>query len=188
MVSAVKTFDYIISAFISSILQHILFDSLFHWIVPVCYYRWGMTCNSSFFAFASVLLHFCTSCEKLAGDEMFFNIFKKMTIDEGALACLECSQRQWKIIISSVAYEYSCIKVVLKKNAFFPTWAQFHQHSLSSFYAHRSQVHKKRQSSQLCHLALLGPTSVKAVHRTLMKLTPGINFINSLVPSANVPL
>ncbi len=119
MVSAVKTFDYIISAFISSILQHILFDSLFHWIVPVCYYRWGMTCNSSFFAFASVLLHFCTSCEKLAGDEMFFNIFKKMTIDEGALACLECSQRQWKIIISSVAYEYSCIKVVLKKTHFF---------------------------------------------------------------------
>ncbi len=32
----------------------------------------------------------------------------------------------------------------------------------------------KRQSSQQCHLALLGPTSVKAASKTLVKLTPGV--------------
>ncbi len=32
---------------------------------------------------------------------------------------------------------------------------------------------QKRQSSQQCRLALLGPTSVKAVRKTLVKLTPG---------------
>jgi len=34
-------------------------------------------------------------------------------------------------------------------------------------------MRKKRQSSQQCHLALLGPTSVKAAHKKLVKLTPG---------------
>jgi len=34
--------------------------------------------------------------------------------------------------------------------------AQFHQHSTYSFYARRSRMRKKRQSSQQCHLALLG--------------------------------
>ncbi len=32
---------------------------------------------------------------------------------------------------------------------------------------------KKRQSSQQCHLALLGPASVKPARKTLVKLTPG---------------
>jgi hypothetical protein len=32
-------------------------------------------------------------------------------------------------------------------------------------------MRKKRQSSQQCHLALLGRTSVKAAHKTLVKLT-----------------
>jgi hypothetical protein len=44
------------------------------------------------------------------------------------------------------------------------TWGQFHQHFTRNFYARRSQIRKKRQSSQQCHLALLGLTSVKAVH------------------------
>ncbi len=46
----------------------------------------------------------------------------------------------------------------------------------------RSQIlnAQKRQSSQQCHLALLGPTGVKAVHRVLMKLTPGVHFTNIL--------
>jgi len=30
----------------------------------------------------------------------------------------------------------------------------------------------KRQSCQQCHLALLGPTIVKAAHKTLVKFTP----------------
>jgi len=33
-------------------------------------------------------------------------------------------------------------------------------------------MRKKRQSSQQCHLALLGPTRVKAAPKTLVKLTP----------------
>jgi len=49
---------------------------------------------------------------------------------------------------------------------------------MSSFYAHRSQMRKKRQSSWQCCLALLGPMSVKAARKTLVKLTPGVNFIN----------
>jgi hypothetical protein len=53
------------------------------------------------------------------------------------------------------------------------TWAQFHQRSTYSFYACRSRMRKKRQSSQQCHLAVLGPTSVKAARKMLVKLTPG---------------
>jgi len=33
-------------------------------------------------------------------------------------------------------------------------------------------MRKKRQSSQQCHLALLGPMSVKAAHKMFIKLTP----------------
>jgi len=58
------------------------------------------------------------------------------------------------------------------------TCRQFHQCSTYSFYAHRPQIHKK--DSQVRCLALLGPTGVKAVRRTLMKLTPDVNFINIL--------
>jgi len=53
------------------------------------------------------------------------------------------------------------------------TLAQFHQRSTYSFYIRRSRMRKKRQSSQQCHLALLEPNSVKAAHKTLVKLTPG---------------
>jgi len=51
-------------------------------------------------------------------------------------------------------------------------WAQFHRRSTYSFYARRSPMRKKRQSSQQCCLALFGSTSVKVVRKTLMKLTP----------------
>jgi len=37
-------------------------------------------------------------------------------------------------------------------------------------------MRKKGQSSQQFHLALLGPTSVKAARKTLVKLTPGGQF------------
>jgi len=52
------------------------------------------------------------------------------------------------------------------------TWAQFDQRSTYSFYTHRFRMCKKRQSSQQCHLVLLGLTSLKAAHKTLVKLTP----------------
>ncbi len=59
-------------------------------------------------------------------------------------------------------------------NETFNTRAQFHQRSTYSFYTHRSRMRKKRHSSQQCHLALFGPTSVKAApaRKTLVKLTP----------------
>jgi hypothetical protein len=41
-------------------------------------------------------------------------------------------------------------------------------------------MHKKRQSSQQCHLALLGHTSIKAAHKMLVKLTPGCKFTKLL--------
>jgi len=34
-------------------------------------------------------------------------------------------------------------------------------------------MRKKRQSSQQCHLVLLGPSSIRAAHKTLVKLTTG---------------
>jgi len=39
---------------------------------------------------------------------------------------------------------------------------------------------KKIQFSHQCLFTLLGSTSVKAVHRTLMKLSPGVHFTNIL--------
>jgi hypothetical protein len=42
---------------------------------------------------------------------------------------------------------------------------------------------KKRQSSQQCHLALLGPTSVKAPYKMLVKLTPGYFEIQMKQPN-----
>jgi len=35
-------------------------------------------------------------------------------------------------------------------------------------------MRKKRQSSQQFYLALLGPKRVKAVHKTLVKMTPDV--------------
>jgi hypothetical protein len=45
-----------------------------------------------------------------------------------------------------------------------------------SFYAHRSQKRKKIQLSHKYLFTLSGSTSAKAVLRTLMKLTPGVDF------------
>ncbi len=59
------------------------------------------------------------------------------------------------------------------------TRAQFHQHSIYSFYPRRSQKHKKTHDSAV-FFSLLGSTSTKAVRRMLMKLTPGVNFIDIL--------
>jgi hypothetical protein len=41
----------------------------------------------------------------------------------------------------------------------------------------------RTQSSHQYLFTLLGPTSVKAVRRTLMKLSPGVNFINMFMRS-----
>jgi len=40
-------------------------------------------------------------------------------------------------------------------------------------------MRKKRQSSQQCHLAFLGPRSVKAACKTLVKSTPGHLLVNN---------
>jgi len=44
---------------------------------------------------------------------------------------------------------------------------------LSTAFTHVDPECTKRQSSQQCHLALLGPTSIKAARKTLVKLSPG---------------
>ena len=69
-------------------------------------------------------------------------------------------------IFFSISNLFKTVKLV--------TRAQFHQRSTYSFYARRSRMRKKRQSSQQCHLALLGPTSVKATRKTLVILTQGV--------------
>ncbi len=53
---------------------------------------------------------------------------------------------------------------------------QFHQHSTYSFCACRSRRRKKILMTNF--FTLSGSMSVKVVHRTLMKLNLGVNFIN----------
>jgi len=61
------------------------------------------------------------------------------------------------------------------------TCGQFHQHSMSSFYTRRSRKRKKDwQLNLTVFFTHLGSAGVKAPRRMLMKLTPGINFINVL--------
>jgi len=50
--------------------------------------------------------------------------------------------------------------------------SQFHQRFMCSFYACRSQKRKKTQLSHQYLFTLLGSVQVKAVRRTLMKLSP----------------
>jgi hypothetical protein len=64
-----------------------------------------------------------------------------------------------------------CIQNLKRGPHFCHSWAQFHQQSTYSFYALRSRMRKKRQSRQP-----LGPTRVKAAHKMLVKLTPGLSF------------
>jgi len=47
------------------------------------------------------------------------------------------------------------------------------------FYKRSSQKHKSQSSCQYL-FTLLGSACVKAVRRTLMKLSPGVNFNNNL--------
>ncbi len=47
--------------------------------------------------------------------------------------------------------------------------------------ARRPQKRKKIQLSHQCLFTLLGSTGIKAVCRTWMKFTPGVNFINILL-------
>ncbi len=58
----------------------------------------------------------------------------------------------------------------LRKNDSETNRCQFHQCSTYSCNTRRSRMCKKRQSSQQCNLALLGPTSVKAAQKTFVKL------------------
>jgi len=58
-------------------------------------------------------------------------------------------------------------------------WGQFHQHSTSSF-TRADPKSTKRLDELTVFFALLGSVSAKAVHRMLVKLTPGLNFINIL--------
>jgi len=58
--------------------------------------------------------------------------------------------------------------------------AQFHQRSTCSFYNRRSQKHKKDSQVVNLFFTLLGSTSIKAAHKMLVKLTPGVDFTKVL--------
>jgi hypothetical protein len=60
------------------------------------------------------------------------------------------------------------------------SWGQFYQHFTCTFYACRSQKRKKDWQLDYIKFALLESACVKAARRTLMKLIPGVNFINIL--------
>jgi len=57
-------------------------------------------------------------------------------------------------------------------------WCQFHQRSTSSFCDRRSQ--KKKIDNLTVIFAIGGSGHVKAAHKTFMKLSPRVNFINTL--------
>ena len=60
------------------------------------------------------------------------------------------------------------------------TRCQFQQCFMHNFYAGRSQKRSKIKLSHRYLFTLSGSASVKAVHRTLMKLNLGVNFTNIL--------
>jgi len=68
----------------------------------------------------------------------------------------------------------------------FSTRCQFHQCFMRSFNAHRSRKRIKTVKSSVYLFTLLGSAGAKAVYRILIKLTPGINFINILRPSLHM--
>ncbi len=83
---------------------------------------------------------------------------------------------------SSLRLDFRCLekrrkKINRKKCRFVKstkeTRCEFHQRSKYSFYTCRSQKHEKMQLSLKYIFTLSGSVSVKAVHRTLMKLTHG---------------
>jgi len=59
---------------------------------------------------------------------------------------------------------------------------QYHQHFTCSFYACRSQKCKRYLGFDWI-ITLSWSVRVRAVHRTLMKLSPSVNFINILLPA-----
>jgi len=61
---------------------------------------------------------------------------------------------------------------------FFVTWGRFHQHSMSSICARRSQNRKKTEGLTVI-FALSGSARTKAALRMLMKLTPDNCVIES---------
>jgi len=81
---------------------------------------------------------------------------------------------KWIHSHSSSAHQYSCCKkwneeFSIKVNAA----AQFHQRFMYSFYVRRSQKgNKYSQAVSLFFLTPLESTSIKAAHKTLVKLTP----------------
>jgi len=60
------------------------------------------------------------------------------------------------------------------------TWGRFHQRSTYNFNARGAQKRKMTMLTWLSFFAHLGSTCIKAVRRKLMKLNPGVNFINNL--------
>jgi len=56
------------------------------------------------------------------------------------------------------------------------TRCQFHKHFMCTFYTRRSQKCQMTPLTWLSFFAHFGSTCIKAVCRTLMKLSPGVNF------------
>ncbi len=64
------------------------------------------------------------------------------------------------------------------------TWGQFHQHFTGSFYTFRSQMQKKDSQVISVFLHFLGPTSVKAARKLLVKLKP--DFVRRIPECSSV--
>jgi len=80
---------------------------------------------------------------------------------------------RWVVVVwcgAAVGYWWSCSPACPPR----PYRCQFHQRFTCSFYAGRSQKCQMTLLTCLSSFAHSGSTCVKAVHRTLMKLSPGL--------------
>ncbi len=80
--------------------------------------------------------------------------------------------RCWTIIFLKTYQEALAGRICPTCLSFTVPWCQCHHHFTRSFYACRSQKHKKDWQLNV-FFTLLGSASVKAVRRTLMKLSHG---------------
>jgi len=84
------------------------------------------------------------------------------------------AQKDCQVISNFLSFWDLRLQKLLKNVGGIDPWGQFHQFFTSSFYSD----HKK--SSCKVFFALLGSAHIKAARKMLVKLTPGVNFINVL--------
>jgi len=132
--------------------------------------EWGLKITSLMNDPQMTLIHFSFICKlSRTGEINFFyknvpkNFTKLLTDESGTMHSLDDSHHGKVLIGISDAFQVSISSTIYVQ-----------------LYTCRSQKRDKIQLSHKYLFTLSGSVSVKAVRRTLMKLSPGVNFINIL--------